>query len=484
MKKSNFLFLSIIATALMFFTLSAKKSSTTRQTPDNNDEQNKVTVNTTVSDSLVYNGKNFAETKKGKINLGAGFQNDYYMNDQKEGFFYTEVKADKFVNENNKRLPLNISLVIDRSGSMSGDKIRYVKDAAKFVIDNLTKDDIVSIIIYDDEVEVLQAATKVENKQLIKNKINTITDRGSTNLTGGMLKGYAEVKSNFKQGYINRVLLLSDGLANEGITDPIQIQKIVSTKNKEDGISLSTFGVGNDYNEDLMTSMAEQGTGNYYFIDSPDKIPSIFEKELKGLMTVVAQNVSLEIQIPANVEIQKVYGYKYEKTGNTLKVNFRDVFSEEVKGILIKYKITNNATNPISFTAKVAYDDATSFKNENLNITIAQQFTENNKLYIASNQEKIHQQITLFEANENLENAMREVDKGNYEEAKKIMETNKTYLSTKKGLVEKSEELQKLNDVNLNYDSRVKEAESMSVDEIKFMQKSSKSQSYQIKNKK
>jgi Ca-activated chloride channel family protein len=115
---------------------------------------------------------------------------------------------------------------------LNGSKINYVKEAAKFVVDNLTKDDILSIVIYDDEVEVLQKAIKVENKQLIKNKINSIIDRGSTNLTGGMLKGYAEVKSNFSKGYVNRVLLLSDGLANIGITDSAEINKIVSIKNK------------------------------------------------------------------------------------------------------------------------------------------------------------------------------------------------------------------------------------------------------------
>lgn len=486
MKKTSLKIIAILLTisVLLLSFQSNNAQSTTRQ--NTNNKQNSTNENTDKngSDSISYNGKNFAETKKGKITLGAGFQNDYFTSTNTEGFFYAEIKADKFINENNKRLPLNISLVIDRSGSMSGDKIKYVKEAAKFVIDNLTKDDYVSIVIYDDVVEVLQSAIKVENKQLIKNKINSITDRGSTNLTGGMLKGYSEVKQNFKQGYINRVLLLSDGLANEGITDPVQIQKIVATKNKEEGISLSTFGVGNDYNEDLMTSMAEQGTGNYYFIDSPEKIPTIFEKELKGLMSVVAQNVSLSIDIPENVEITKVYGFKYEKNGNTIQINFRDVFSEEIKGVLIKYTIKNNLKKSLAFTTKVNYDDATTLKNETINITITQQYTENVKLHNASNQEKIHQQIILFEANENLENAMKEVDKGNYQEAKKIMEQNKTYLNNKKGLVEKSEELQRLNKVSESYEYKVDDAENMSTEEIKYMQKDSKSQSYQIKNKK
>jgi Ca-activated chloride channel family protein len=485
MKKNTvFILTMILVSAVLLAFKSNNVLNSNIRNQDDGLEEKKKELNNSSADSLIYKGKNFAFTKKGKISLGAGFQNDFYTNENKEGYFYTEVIADQFVNENNKRLPLNISLVIDRSGSMNGSKINYVKEAAKFVVDNLTKDDILSIVIYDDEVEVLQKAIKVENKQLIKNKINSIIDRGSTNLTGGMLKGYAEVKSNFSKGYVNRVLLLSDGLANIGITDSAEINKIVSIKNKEDGISLSTFGVGNDYNEDLMTSMAETGTGNYYFIDSPDKIPSIFEKELKGLMTVVAQNVMLSIKLPENIELLKVYGYKYEKVGNTLEINFRDVFSEEIKGVLLKYKIKNNINQPINIFSLVNYDDATTYNNEKLNIEISQQFTDNIKLYKERNVEKVQQQIILFEANESLENAMRELDKGNFDEAKKIMQQNKTYLNLNKSLVDKSAELQKLNDVNINYDNRIQNAENMNADEIKFMQKSSKSQSYQIKNKK
>lgn len=435
-------------------------------------------------DNMQFKGNNFATTKKGKLSLSAGCSNDFYMENQREGYFYVEVKADKFVNENSKRLPLNIALVIDRSGSMSGDKIKYVKEAAKFVVDNLAKDDIVSIVIYDDEVQVLQEAIKAENKQLIKNKINTITDRGSTNLTGGMLQGYTQVKANFKQGYINRVLLLSDGLANEGITDPTEIQKIVAKKNKEDGISLSTFGVGTDYNEDLMTAMAEQGTGNYYFIDSPDKIPSIFEKELKGLMSVVAQNTFLKIKLPTAVKVDKVYGFKYEQNGNELKINFRDIFSEETKGILIKYSITANNNDALQFESYLDYDDATTYNHENMNISIKQQITKDSKEFATNNIERIHEQIILFEANEKLEQAMKEVDNGNYDEAKKIMQQNKSYLDTKKGFIQNSKELQRLDSINSSYDKSIQDADNMSSEEIKYMQKSNKSQSYSIKNKK
>jgi Ca-activated chloride channel family protein len=234
-------------------------------------------------DNQSYHSTAKFSQRKGNLTLSTSFENNYYIRNHHEGYFYAELVADHFSGEYNKHIPLNISIVIDRSGSMAGDKINNAKKAAKYIVDQLSPEDYLSIVIYDGSVDVLQYATPVLNKYSIKSKIDGITDRGSTNLMGGALEGYAQVKRYYNASFINRVLLLSDGLANQGITDPNQIQQLVRQKNKLEGISISTFGVGRDYNEDLMTSMAETGTGNYYFIDNAKEIAGIFKKELNNL---------------------------------------------------------------------------------------------------------------------------------------------------------------------------------------------------------
>ena len=103
-----------------------------------------------------------------------------------------------------------------------------------------------------------------------------------------------------QEKYVNRALLLSDGLANQGITDEEKLQQIVQKKFREQGIGLSTFGVGSDFNELLMTNLSEYGGANYYFIDSPEKIPEIFAKELEGLLSVVAQSTKLSVKFQSN----------------------------------------------------------------------------------------------------------------------------------------------------------------------------------------
>ncbi len=433
---------------------------------------------------LQYNSKNKQETAKSKISFATSFENDYYTDNEKEGYFYAEVKADKYYNENAIQRPLNISLVIDRSGSMIGDKLENAKKAAKHLVDQLNDDDYISIIIYDDVVDVLQPAIRPYNKEMIKQKIDHIQYRNSTNLMGGAEAGYNQVKRNYNERYINRVLLLSDGLANEGITNPREIKRIVRNHTNKEGISISTFGLGADYNEDLMTSMAEAGMGNYYFINHAEDIAGIFRKELNGLKEVVAQNVQLNIQIPQYMNIEKIYGANYDFNGNTIKINMRDIFSEETRGVLIKYSIRHIQNKPISIYSTLTYIDVEKDRQEQLSLVSDIKYTNDYHVFNKHFNEWVSTQIALNISNEKLEEAMKEVDRGNYERAKEIIKDNDEYISSKGDLVNKSIELQKAKKANNIYDMNIDAAPSMSEPERKVMQKASKNESYLLRNKK
>ncbi len=396
-----------------------------------------------------------------------------------EFYLYIKLRGNDIA-QNKKRVPLNISLVLDRSGSMQGDKINYAKKAAAFVIDQMNSDDIVSIVDYDDQVDVISPSQPVKNKEVLKKKIDALFDRGSTNLTGGTLEGYSQAESTKKDGFVNRVLLLTDGLANVGITEPSQIKKLVEKKYTEKGIALSTFGLGADYNEDLLTQLAETGRANYYFIDSPDKIPAIFAKELKGLLSVVAQNAVVQIQLPLQLELVKVYGYPSETSGNTVTVRFNDMYAADEKGILIKLRSKNAVQEKLTINCQMNYTSASDFEK----IVAEKKLIINpatDTVSIAKTKNKlVEEMIGLFESTEKFDDILTDVDNGDYDRAKVKVDSAIQELQLKQKSIP-SAKLKKQEEKLRDYSNEMEHVKTMRETDKKMYQKSNKSENYRTK---
>jgi len=193
---------------------------------------------------------------------------------------------------------LNLSLVLDRSGSMEGEKMIRAREAAMFCVDQMLPTDRLSVVTFDDRIEVLFPSEPVTNKQSMKDLISRVTARGSTALHEAWVRGGLTVSERMLDQGINRVVLITDGLANVGITSTDEIVTQAMGVYQR-GVSTSTIGIGADFNEDLLMPMAQAGGGNAWHVVEPDDMQRIFQVELEGLIAQFAHTVSLSL-IPAD----------------------------------------------------------------------------------------------------------------------------------------------------------------------------------------
>lgn len=247
-----------------------------------------------------------------------------------------QIKAPAAQTRQKERLPLNLALVLDTSGSMNGAKIEYAKLAACHVAELLTDKDRAALATYCSEAELRLPGEKVtaEYRLRLLAEIMNLRATSSTNLSGGWLLGCEAVALHQHARQINRALLLSDGLANMGITDIEQLGAIAADLH-ERGISTSTFGIGQGFDERLMERIANQGGGNFYFIEHPAQIPDIFQSELGELLTTTASGMVLHCTLPLGVQVEVLGGWRSKTQEQTLSIHLGDLASEQSRSIYL-----------------------------------------------------------------------------------------------------------------------------------------------------
>ena len=203
------------------------------------------------------------------------------------------------------RPPLNLALVIDRSGSMDGSKLSYARKAARFLAGELTARDRLAIVTFDDEVNVLVPSQPVRDPLTFISAINAIQAGGCTALFDGWLAGATQVAQQLDPTALNRVLLLSDGQANVGLTDAAAIAAKVEGLTQR-GISTSAFGLGSGFDEDLMGAIASAGDGTLAQIESPKQLADLYASEIQGLASTIGRKVSLGIRAKHGAELVDV----------------------------------------------------------------------------------------------------------------------------------------------------------------------------------
>jgi Ca-activated chloride channel family protein len=238
-----------------------------------------------------------------------------------------------------KRPPVAVSLVIDRSGSMSdAKKMAYAKTAAKTLVNSLDANDMLAIAAYENEVDVVSPLQKVTDKRKLIRIIEGISPGGMTFLSGGLEAGVAQLQSARREGPC-RVILLSDGLANRGVTDP-ELVAGIGAKARNSGIGVSTIGLGLDFNEDLMQYLAQRGGGQYYYIEDSEYLPAVFKQELALVVDSFTRDLRASFTPSARVSNVKIYGYSSKSRDKTTDIEMGDISSGENRQIMMQLTVT------------------------------------------------------------------------------------------------------------------------------------------------
>lgn len=325
------------------------------------------------------------------------------------------------------RRPLNLSLVIDRSGSMAGSKIDYTRQAAQLLVQNMSANDILSIVLYNEAVKTLLPPQNVQHKDLINQRINAIKATGTTNLSSGWLEGCNHVAKNQQPDLVNRVILMSDGLANRGIVDMAELVSLAEQKRNE-GITTTTMGLGEDFNEDLLIAIADAGGGAFYFIESPEVTPTIFQEELNGLLSVIGQNLVIAIEYTNHVkEVRQLNAYPEQGGPNSKGFRLGDVFGEEVKTLMLELRIPALASmgSVQIATLRFEYDE--------INDGITQHQIMEMPVFVnvspgalpagTQGNREVSRSVLLLKAAEARREAVRLADQGKYERAADVLQS-------------------------------------------------------------
>src|SRR5581483_11828205 len=259
------------------------------------------------------------------------------------------------VNDRHQLPPLNLGLVIDRSGSMADDdKMTRVKASLLALVSQMRDSDVISITVFDSRAQVLLPASRLTDRDYVNRLIRSIQPGGATNLYAGLMLGYNEVEKNYRKGITNRVILLTDGIANQGVTDPTEIAHD-SLQFNNAGIDLSTIGVGLDLNRDLLSLLAKSGRGLFHFVAQSEDIQKVFVNEFQSLTSPVAEEPNVEIDFGKGLELEQVYGYSphFRESGITIKLDNMNNGLTQV--ILLRFRVERQRRESSSLPVRVQF---------------------------------------------------------------------------------------------------------------------------------
>lgn len=328
------------------------------------------------------------------------------------------------------RTPVNVALVLDRSGSMKGERLQAAKEAADMALSRLGRDDVVALVAYNHNVDVLQPATQLSSHGVLRQAIERLQADGTTALYAGVVEGAEQVKKNLSERRINRVILMSDGLANVGPSSPSELAEL-GQKLGSQGISVTTIGLGLGYNEDLMQRLALASDGNHAFAESPRDLVEIFNSEFSDTLSIAAQDIEIIIECRDGFRPRRVLGKTADIDGNRIKLKLNQLSGGQERYLVVELDADAQASAEAAKVAdvQVNYIDLGTGARRDTQADVEVRFSPETAAQEASIDKAVMGQVAAQIATETSERAVELRDNGDIEGARQLLKDNAAYLA-------------------------------------------------------
>ncbi len=342
---------------------------------------------------------------------------------------YLRVKLEGLPYESEaSRPPVNISLVIDKSGSMAGQKIEQAKEAAILALSRLSPQDRVSVITFDHRVEVVVPAGPFVDFDEMRRRIQAIRPGGQTAIYAAVRQAAQSVSQAGSEGY-SRIILMSDGQANIGPSSPAELEKLGREVGGQ-GISVTTIGLGLDYSEELMTRLALASDGNHAFVENPEQLAGIFNKEFGDALSVVGQDVDIDIDCPEGVTPLRAPGRDVKINGRHVSFRLNQIGGKQERYLILELDVAQNRASGSAPLAdvQVSYVDPKTKSRSKLAGSAAVSFSSSQADVDGSVNADVRSAVVTQLAVESSEKAVALRDAGKAEDAKRELQRNRDYL--------------------------------------------------------
>ena len=329
------------------------------------------------------------------------------------------------------RTPVNVALVLDRSGSMKGDRIKAAKEAAALALERLAPDDMVALVAYNHGVDLIHPSSRLGDDHALNQKIARLEADGRTALHAGVVSGADEVMKHLTATRVNRVVLMSDGLANVGPSTPRELAEL-GRKLGAKGISVTTIGLGLDYNEDLMQRLAAASDGNHAFVEKSADLAAIFKAEFGDALSITAQDIDITIECRIGFKPVRVLGREATIEGNRVRMKLNQLQGANERYLVVELDAPDVRQPGDAEIADVTVDylDLQSGSRSQAAARASGRFSQSDKDVEASINKSVMSQVTTQIATETSEKAVEMRDKGDIAGARKLLEGNATYLKS------------------------------------------------------